>query len=92
VSSGVLDNQMEENFRSINAQFPVFGISRNLGTIQAIETPVVWTVGYITDPAVNYTDLSGAPPTQRSLYFKSQYSDDASLVSTSISTVEDCVY
>jgi Domain of unknown function (DUF5127) len=76
---------METNFRSINAQFPVFAISQNLGNIQATQTPVVWTVGYITDPAVNYTDLSGAPPTQRSLYFKSQYSDDASLVSANIS-------
>jgi hypothetical protein len=84
VFNGVLDNQAETNFRSINLQFPVFAISRNLGTIQATQAPVVWTVGYITDPAVNYTDLSGAL-TQRSLYFKSKYSDDSSLVSASIS-------
>ena len=80
---GVLDNQTEGNFRAINDNFVVFAISRDLGTIQATQAPVVWAVGYTTDPAINYTDLSGAPPTQRSLYYKSQYadSDDGALVS-----------
>ncbi|KAH9993299.1 hypothetical protein BJV74DRAFT_916837 [Russula compacta] len=80
LDNGVLDNQTDSNFRDISVQFPVFGISRDLGTIQATQAPVVWSVGYTTDPAINYTDLSGAPPTPRSLYYKSQYSDDESLI------------
>ncbi|KAH9990995.1 hypothetical protein BJV74DRAFT_977866 [Russula compacta] len=76
----MLDNQTDPNFRIIDNKFPVFGISRDLGTINATQAPVVWSVGYTTDPAINYTDLSGAPPTQLNLYYKSQYSDDGSLI------------
>ena len=93
VDNGVLDNQEDPNFRDLSDGFPVFGISRDLGTIQATQAPVVWSVGYTTDPAaINYTDLSGSPPTQRSLYYKSQYSDDGSLVSCRIfSGREPCI-
>lgn len=84
VANGTLDGQVETNFRAISFQFAVFAISCDLGTIQTTQAPVVWTVGYTTDPAINYSDLSGAPPTQRSLYYKLQYSDDQSLVSVCI--------
>ncbi|KAH9026781.1 hypothetical protein EDB84DRAFT_1501283, partial [Lactarius hengduanensis] len=78
---GVLDNHTDVNFRPINDSWPVFGISRDLGTIQATLDPVVWTIGFITDPVINYTDLSGVPQ-QRSLFYKTQYpaSDDTSLI------------
>ncbi|KAF8480056.1 hypothetical protein DFH94DRAFT_692413 [Russula ochroleuca] len=78
--NGTLDNQYDSNFRSIGNNFEVFAISRDLGTIQATQAPVVWTVGYTTDPAVNYADLSGAAPTPRSLYYKSQYPNDEELI------------
>ena len=87
-----LDNQEDPNFRDLSTQLPVFAISRDLGTIQATQAPVVWSVGYTTDPAINYTDLSGAPSTQRSLYYKSKYDDDGSLVSCRISSGrEPCI-
>ena len=76
----MLDNQTDPNFRSISPNFTVFAISRDLGTIQATPDPIVWAVGFITDPAISYTDLSGATQ-QRSLFYKTQYSDDTSLVS-----------
>ena len=79
--NGTLDNQQESNFRSISDRFAVFAISRDLGTIQATQAPVVWAVGYTTDPAVNYTGLSGASPTNRSPYYKLQYSNDETLAS-----------
>jgi hypothetical protein len=79
--NGSLDNQQESSFRSISDRFPVFAISRDLGTIQATQASVVWTVGFTTDPVVNYTDLSGAPPTNRKPYYKSQYSSDEGLAS-----------
>ena len=84
---GALDNQGDSNFRAISSNFEVFAISRDFGSIQATQTPAVWTVGYTTDPAVNYTDLSGAAPMPRSLYYKSQYLNNdealASIVSIS---------
>ena len=79
-ANGALDDTQDSNSRPINDDYPVFAISRNLGTIQATQAPVVWAVGYTTDPAVNYTDLSGAPPTSRSLYYKTKYSNDEALV------------
>jgi hypothetical protein len=75
-----LDNQTDTNFRPISPNVTVWGIARDLGTIQETQEPVVWTVGFVTDPAINYTDLSGASQ-QRSLFYKTQYSDDTSLVS-----------
>ena len=81
VTNGTLNDQEDNNFRPINQSFPVFAISRDFGTIQSTQTPVVWAVGYTTDPAVNYTDLSGASPTSRSLYYKTKYSTDEALAS-----------
>ena len=78
---GILDNQVDTSFRAIFTSFPVFALSRDFGTIQATQAPLVWTIGYTTDPAISYTDLSGAPTTQRSLYYKSKYTNDEALVS-----------
>ncbi|KAH9059276.1 hypothetical protein EDB87DRAFT_1832226 [Lactarius vividus] len=38
------------------------------------------TIGLTTDPVINYTDLSGLAPQQRSLFYKTRYSDDTSLI------------
>ena len=91
VRTGVIDDQDEINFRPISDDFAVFGISRDLGTIQTTQAPVVWSVGYTTDPAVNYTDLSGAPPASRRLYYKTQYSTDEALASIDSISWEDDV-
>ncbi|KAI9431946.1 hypothetical protein H4582DRAFT_1821981, partial [Lactarius indigo] len=58
----------------------VFAISRDIGTIQATQDPVIWAIGYDIDPVINYTDLSGAPPQQRRLFYKVQYDDGASIL------------
>ncbi|KAF8260626.1 hypothetical protein EI94DRAFT_1747935 [Lactarius quietus] len=72
--NGVLDNQTDPNFHPIDANFTVWAIARDLGTIQVTQDPVVWAVGFVTDPAINYTDLSGASQ-QRSLFYRTQYPD-----------------
>ena len=87
--NGTLDSQNDPNTRAISNRFAVFAIARDLGTIQVTQAPVVWTVGYTTDPAVNYADLSGAPPTPRRPYYKTQYPDDESLVSIDIISCSD---
>jgi hypothetical protein len=74
--NGVLNGQQDPKFRGINVDFAVFAISRDFGTVETTQAPVVWTVGYTTDPAINYTDLPGAPPISRSLYYKIQYAND----------------
>ena len=79
--NGMLNGQQDPRSRAINDHFAAFAISRDLGTVKATQAPVVWAIGYTTDPAVNYTDLSGAPPISRRLYYKTQYSDDEALAS-----------
>ncbi|KAI9513397.1 hypothetical protein F5148DRAFT_990760 [Russula earlei] len=78
--NGALDNQVDTAFRAINDGFPVFAMSRDLGTIQSTQDPVVWTVGYTTDPAVNYTGQLGAYPAKHELYYRKEYGDDGSLI------------
>ena len=80
-SNGKLTGQQDPILRPISDNLPVFAISRDLGTIQATQDPVVWAIGYTTDPAINYSDLSGAPPISRSPYYKIQYSNDEELAS-----------
>jgi hypothetical protein len=78
--NGVLNGQQDPKSRVIS-DGPFFAISRDLGTVKATQAPVVWTLGYTTDPAINYTDLSGAPSIYRSPYYKTQYSNDEGLAS-----------
>ncbi|KAH8997909.1 hypothetical protein EDB92DRAFT_1792338 [Lactarius akahatsu] len=77
---GTLDNLTDPNYRAISPDFPVFALSRDLGIIQATKDPVVWTVGFTTDPAIQYTDPSADAPQHRSLFYKIQYPDDTTLI------------
>lgn len=78
---GELNDQIDPNLRPINDNLPVFAISCDLGTIQATQDPIVWAIGYTADPAINYSDLSGAPPVSRSPYYKIRYSNDEDMAS-----------
>jgi hypothetical protein len=79
--NGVLNGQQDPTPRAIKDHFAVFAISRDLGTVKATQAPVVWTLGYTTDPAINYADLSGAPLKHRMPYYMTQYSGDEALAS-----------
>ena len=80
--SGTLDNQTDTNFRAINSNNPVFAISRNLGTIKTTQDPIVWIIGFTTDPAIQYYEYPDVPSQQLSLYYKTKYPDDTTLVSS----------
>ncbi|KAI0930164.1 hypothetical protein AcV5_006948 [Taiwanofungus camphoratus] len=71
-SFGSLMNLQDTNFRGINVDYPVFGISLDLGNIIATESPVVWSVGYVRDPAIQYMSSMGDSQF-RSPYFVTQY-------------------
>ncbi|KAI0267461.1 hypothetical protein BC834DRAFT_953477, partial [Gloeopeniophorella convolvens] len=88
MANGSLDNQEETDFRAIRNNFPVFAISQDLGNIQSTQVPVVWTVGYTTDPAINYTDIPDSIQ-QRSLFFRSKYADDRSLIAEFLNDFTD---
>ncbi|KAK7438891.1 hypothetical protein VKT23_017817 [Stygiomarasmius scandens] len=57
---GKLLNTKDTNFRPINQSFVVFGISVDLGTITSTSGPVVWGLGLVRDPIINYPSASGA--------------------------------
>ena len=80
-SNGKLNDKEDPNLSSIINNSAVFAISRDLGSIQATKDPVVWAIGYTTDSAINYSDLSGTLPTSRSPYYKTQYSTDEEMAS-----------
>ena len=79
-SSGFLDNSEPENMLITNASDMAYAISRDLGTIQATPAPIVWAIGYATDPAISYANESASSTQWRRPYYKSQYSDDQLLV------------
>ena len=83
-SNGTLDNQGAAHTDISLPIDKVFAISRDLGTIQDTRDPVVFVLGYTTDPAIGYPAQSGIPAQQRRPYYKLRYSDDESLVTPRI--------
>ena len=79
--NGFLNLQEDQN-RSVSDRSTVFALAYDLFNITATPGPIVWAIGYTTDPAINYTDISGAPPTYRSPYYKTRYSNDKEMVGT----------
>jgi hypothetical protein len=76
-------NLQQDRNHSISDHSTVFALSYNLYNIQTTaHPPVVWAIGYTTDFAINYTDLSGARPIPRSPYYKTRYSNDKEMAST----------
>jgi Domain of unknown function (DUF5127) len=60
----------------------VFAFANELYNISVTQAPVVWVIGHTTDLAINYTDLSGTPPTPRTPYYKTRYVNDEEMAST----------
>ena len=61
-----------------------FAFARDLGTIKATQDPIVLAIGYTTDPAISYANQSASSSQERRPYYKSQYADDESMVTSSI--------
>jgi len=83
-SSGFLDNQGCKANVPFDASDYFFAISHDLGTVQSMQAPIVWAIGYTTDPAISYANQSDSSSQQHSPYYKLQYADDESLVTLRI--------
>lgn len=79
-SHGNLSNTQDTNFRAINNDFPVFGLAKDLGQVAGTTGPVVFAIGSVRDPAVEYIVANNGTQA-RSLYFWSQYSNASDAVS-----------
>ena len=55
-------------------------ISHDLGTILTTQIPIVWAIGYTTDPAINAVQFDSSSQNARSPYYKLRYPNDESLV------------
>ncbi|KAH9020439.1 hypothetical protein EDB85DRAFT_1872502 [Lactarius pseudohatsudake] len=66
--NGVLGNLDQIHDTAHDYDSTVFAISRDLGTIQATQDPVISVIGYDVNLVINYTDLSGATQKRKLLY------------------------
>ncbi|KZT68281.1 hypothetical protein DAEQUDRAFT_338010 [Daedalea quercina L-15889] len=73
VRTGRVNNKDDNStFRQITNDWPVFPISVDLGSVASPSDPVVWAVGYVRDPSINYTLLGQT--TYLRPYYTTQYS------------------
>ncbi|KAJ7684039.1 hypothetical protein B0H17DRAFT_1073347 [Mycena rosella] len=84
INNGKLANTLDTGFRAVSNNWPVFGLAHDLGTITAATTPVVFSVGHIRDPAISYI-VAGGGTQSRSLYFLSQFTTSAAVISSFLS-------
>ncbi|OBZ70559.1 hypothetical protein A0H81_09078 [Grifola frondosa] len=71
-STGVLTGEESVAFASISPHFTVYALSVDLGVIQSTSSSVVWGVGFVRNPSIQYTTSTGGTQ-QRSPYYVSQY-------------------
>lgn len=79
IKNGKLANTQDTNFRAIQDNWPVFGFAHDLATVNSTGTAVLFSVGHVRDPAVQYV-VAGGGTQDRSVYFWSQYSSVADVV------------
>lgn len=65
--------------RRTSSDLPVFAFSVDFGSVSATQEPVVWAVGYVRDPSVEYS-LPGGVTTLHP-YYTTQYSNVTDVVS-----------
>ncbi|KAH9011054.1 hypothetical protein EDB84DRAFT_1406130 [Lactarius hengduanensis] len=80
--NGILDNPDRLSYSYDDAT--VFAISRDLGTIQVTQDPVITVIGYDVNLVINYTDLSGATQ-QRKLLYQDKYGGKGDILTDFIS-------
>ncbi|KAA1466346.1 DUF1793-domain-containing protein [Dentipellis sp. KUC8613] len=81
VKSGQLANTQDTNFRAISNDWPVFAFAHNLGSITQASAPVVFAVGHVRDPAIQYI-VAGNTLQNRSLYFWSRFASVADAIAS----------
>lgn len=72
INNGILANTFDTNFRAISDDWPVFAFAQDLGTVSGTSDTVVFTIGHVRDPAVEYI-IAGGAYQARSLYAWSAY-------------------
>ena len=90
-SNGTLLNTQNTAFRAISDNWPVFGLARDLGTVSpksATGPAVVFSIGHVRDPAIQYI-VAGGQFQDRSSFFFTQYASATAAVRERYSKVHD---
>ncbi|KIJ70075.1 hypothetical protein HYDPIDRAFT_78948 [Hydnomerulius pinastri MD-312] len=81
INNGVLANTLDTNFRAVSDDWPVFAFAHDLGTVSSTASaPVIYTVGHVRDPAIEYI-IAGGAYQSRSVYFWTAYQTVADMIS-----------
>ncbi|KZT10711.1 uncharacterized protein LAESUDRAFT_643898 [Laetiporus sulphureus 93-53] len=88
INDGYLTNTSNLTFRGIDDNFPLFAFSVDLGNITSTQSPIMWSVGYVRDPSIEYTTSTGDTQLRRP-YYVTQYSTITDLIQTFVSNFPD---
>ncbi|TFK82313.1 DUF1793-domain-containing protein [Polyporus arcularius HHB13444] len=81
INNGTLANTEDTNFRAVSNNWPVFAFAHDLGTVSSASDPVVFSVGHVRDPVLQYVIVNNAVQT-RSSYFWTRYASIGDAIST----------
>ncbi|KAI0638108.1 DUF1793-domain-containing protein [Trametes polyzona] len=81
VNNGKLTNTGDTAFRAVSDRWPVFAFAHDLGSVTGATAPVVFSVGHVRDPAIQYIVANNGRQS-RSLFFWTRFSTVASAIST----------
>ncbi|KAI0677168.1 DUF1793-domain-containing protein [Trametes maxima] len=81
INNGKLANTQDTAFRAVSDRWPVFAFAHDLGAVRDPTAPVVFSVGHVRDPAVQYIVANNGRQS-RSLFFWTRFSTVASAIST----------
>lgn len=80
IANGKLPDTQDTSFRAVSDNWPVFALAHSLGSVSTASDPVLYSIGHVRDPAIEYIVANGALQS-RSAYFWSAYSSVPALVS-----------
>ena len=80
VSKATLLNTQDASFRGVSDKWPVFAMAADLGEVTGPSEPVVFSVGHVRDPAIQYIKPDGTLQ-NRSLLFWSEFDNIGDAVS-----------
>jgi len=68
VQNKKLQNTVDNNFRQVSDNWPVFGIARDLGSVRSSAVSTLFTIGYTQEKAIQFLGKGSAPQEVPSLW------------------------
>ncbi|KAI0353583.1 DUF1793-domain-containing protein [Trametes cingulata] len=90
INQGVLLNAEDTKFRAVSADWPIFALAHDLGTVNSPSAPAVFSVGFERDPAIQYI-VANSQLQQRSLAWRSRYSLTSEAILTFLNDYENAL-